>query len=87
MSDKVFRDKHANYPATMLIIDDNASDLPLHERLIHLFVSHFFRPIGSKHTTIRQIDYWLMHQVKASNKVNLSALIFQNFIKVIRDSI
>ena len=49
--------EHASYPAIMLILEDNTSNLPLHERLLHLFVSHFFRPIRLKHITIHQIDY------------------------------
>ena len=53
MLDEGFSDEYTSYPTTMLIPDGNAPDLPLRERLLHLFVSHFFRPIGSKHTTIR----------------------------------
>ena len=71
----------------MLIPNDNAPNLSLHDRLLHLFVWHFFQPIGSKHTTICQIDYEFMHQVQAGNKVNLQALIFQDLIKVIWGSI
>ena len=36
---------------------------------------------------MRQIDYWFMHHVQANNQINLPALIFQDLIKVIRDSI
>ena len=63
MSDEGLSDKHASYPTIMLIPNDNALNLPLHKRFLHLFVSHFFRTIGLKHITIRLIDYWLMHQV------------------------
>ena len=52
MSDEGLNDEHASYPFTMLIPNDNAPDLQLHDRLLHLFISHFFQPIGSKHTTI-----------------------------------
>ena len=41
MSDEGLSDEHANYPATMLIPNDTALGLPLHERLLHLFVSLF----------------------------------------------
>ena len=45
--------EHEGFPMTMLIPNDNALDLPLHERLLHLFISHFFQLVGSKHTTVR----------------------------------
>ena len=57
MPDAGLSDEHVSYPATMLILNDNALDLSLYERLLHLFMSHFFRSIRSKHTTIHQIDY------------------------------
>ena len=83
MPDEALSDEHVVYPPSMLIPNDNASDLPLHDRLLHLFVSHFFRPIGLKHTTVHPIDYWFMHQVQVDNMINLHALIFQNLIKVV----
>ena len=57
MPNKGLNDEHTGYPPSMLIPNDNALDLLLHDRLLHLFMSHFFRPIGSKHTTVHQIDY------------------------------
>ena len=57
MPDEGLSDEHVGYLPSMLILDDNATDLPLHDRLMDLFVSHFFQPIGSKHTTVCQIDY------------------------------
>ena len=46
MPDEGLSDEYASYPATMLIPNDNTPDLALHERLLYLFVSHFFWPIG-----------------------------------------
>ena len=42
MSDECFSDEHTSNPPTMIIPNENTLDLPLHERLLHLFVSHFF---------------------------------------------
>ena len=48
--DKGLSDEHVGYLP-------NAPALPQHDRFVHLFVSHFFWPVGSKHITVRQIDY------------------------------
>ena len=87
MLDSGLVDEHARFTQSMLITNGNAPDLPLHERFLHLFISHFFQPIGLKHTTMRHIDYWFMHHVQAINKINLPTLIFQDLIKVIRGNI
>ena len=42
MLDNGLGDEHAGFPQSMLIPNDNAPDLPLHERLLHLFIFHFF---------------------------------------------
>ena len=42
MPNKGLNDKHSDYPPSMLIPNDNSSDLQQHDRLLHLFVSHFF---------------------------------------------
>ena len=34
-----------------------------------------------------QVDYWFMYHVQVGNRINLSALIFQDLIKVIKGSI
>ena len=44
MSGEGLSDEHASYPLTMLIPNDNALDLQLNDRLLHLFISHFFNP-------------------------------------------
>ena len=61
LPDRSCRTEHEGFPSSMLIPNDNALDLPLNDRLLHLFVSHFFHPIGLKHTMVRQIDYWFIH--------------------------
>ena len=53
MSDNDFSDEHVGFPLSMLISNDNASNLSFHKRFLHFFISHFFRPIGSKHITVR----------------------------------
>ena len=80
-------DEHEGFPLSILVPNDNAPDLPLDEKLLHLFISHFFRPIWSKYTTVCQIEYCFMYHVQVDNRINLSALIFQDQIKVIRGSI
>ena len=55
--------------------------------ILHLFISHFFRPIRSKHTTVWHTEYWFMHHLQADNKINLLALIFQDLIKIVRGNI
>ena len=70
------------FSLNMVIPHDNASNLPFHERVFHLLISHFFLPIGSKHTTVRHTDYWFMH-LHVSNRINSSALIFQDLIKIV----
>ena len=57
MSDSCRSDEHEGFPMSMLIPNNNILNLPLYDKLLHLFISHFFQPIGSKHTTVRQIDY------------------------------
>ena len=57
MLDNDLGDEHVDFPQSMLIPNVNVPDLPFHERVLHLFISHFFRPIGSKHITVCQIDY------------------------------
>ena len=71
----------------MVIPNDNAPDLLFHEKVIHLIISHFFQLIGSKHTIVRQTDYWFMHHIQTNNKINLPTLIFQDLIKVVQGSI
>ena len=41
---------HEGFPLNMVIPNDNALDLPFHEKVLYLFISYFFRLIGSKHT-------------------------------------
>ena len=87
MPDSDCSDEHEGFPMSMLIFNDNAPDLPFHERLLHLFISHFFWPIGSKHMIVHQIDYQFMYHIHVDNKINLPALIFQDLIKVVQGSI
>ena len=75
MQDNGYSDEHERFLVSMLIPNDNASNLQLHERLLHLFISHFFDP--------HQIDYSFMHHVQAGNQINLPTLIFQDLIKVV----
>ena len=56
-ADKGLSDEHEGFPISIMIPNDNALDLPFHERALHLFISHFFRPTRSKHTTVRHTDY------------------------------
>ena len=42
MPDSGLDDEHASFPLSMLIPNDNALDLPFHERVLYLFISHFF---------------------------------------------
>ena len=46
MLNSSYSDRHEGLPMSMLIPNDNAPDLMLHDRLLHLFISHFFRSIG-----------------------------------------
>ena len=41
MPDKGLSDEYVGYLSTMLIPNYNALNLPLYERLLHLFISHF----------------------------------------------
>ena len=50
-------DEHVGFPISMVMPNDNALDLPFHERVLHLFIFHFFRPIRSKHTIVWHTDY------------------------------
>ena len=72
MLDEGLSDEHAGYPPSMLVPNVNALNLPLHDKLLQLFVSHFFRSVRLKYTMVRQIDYQFMYQVQAGNKINLS---------------
>ena len=44
MLDSDRNDKHEGFSMSMLIPNDNAPDLQLHDRLLHLFISHFSNP-------------------------------------------
>ena len=63
ISDRGHSDEHKGFPPSILMPNDNALNLPLDERLLHLFILYFFQPIGLKHTMVRQIDYWFMYHV------------------------
>ena len=39
MLDNDLDDEHAGFPLSMLILNDNASDFPFHERVLHLLIS------------------------------------------------
>ena len=52
MSDSDCNDEHEGFPVSMLIPNDNALDLLLHERLYICSYLIFFRLTGSKHTTV-----------------------------------
>ena len=71
----------------MVVANDNAPLLPFHERLLHLFISHFLRPIKSKHTTIQHSDYWFMYRVQQLSVINLPTLIFQDLIKLVKGNV
>ena len=38
--------EHKGSPLSMVILYGNAPDLPFHERVLHLFISFFFEPLG-----------------------------------------
>ena len=40
--DRGHSDEHEGFPLSILIPNDNAPNLPLDERLLHMFISHFF---------------------------------------------
>ena len=42
MLDNNLDDEHAGFPLSMLILNDNASNFPFHETVLHLLISHFF---------------------------------------------
>ena len=42
MPDNGLDNEHDGFPLDVLILHNNASDLPFHERVLHLFKSHFF---------------------------------------------
>ena len=44
MLDSGHNDEHEGFSMSMLILNDNALDLSLHDRFMHLFISHFFDP-------------------------------------------
>ena len=47
--------------------------LGMHDRLLHLIVTHVLAPFGTQYAIIRKQDYWWMHMIKSKNCLNLSA--------------
>ena len=87
MPEKSLDDDHAIYPPTMLIFNDNALDLQLHDRLLHLFISHFFPTHRAE--AYQGAPDWLLvcAPCLSNNQINLLIMIFQDLIKVVRGSI
>ena len=46
MLDEGLAFEHERFSFSMVIPNDNALNLPFHERVLHLFISTFFDPLG-----------------------------------------
>ena len=59
--------------------------LGMHDRLLHLIVTHVLAPFGIQYFTIRKQDYWWMHMIKSKISPNLPTFIFSYMIKVVKN--
>ena len=55
--------------------------LGMHDRLLHLIITHVLAFFGTQYYTIRKQDYWWMHMIKSKISPNLPAFIFSDMIK------
>ena len=56
----------------------------MHDRLLHLIVTHVLAPFDNQYSTIRKQDYWWMHMIKSKLSPNLPTFIFSDMIKVVQ---
>ena len=50
--------------------------LSMHDKLLHLIVTHVLAPFGTQYSTIHKQDYWWMHMIKRKINPTLPAFIF-----------
>ena len=77
LAKSVFDDKSLPFAHTQ------AAKLGMHDRLLHLIVTHVLAPFCTQYSIIRKQDYWWMHMIKSKNCPNLLAFIFSNMMKVV----
>ena len=56
----------------------------MHDRLLHLIVTHVLAPFGTQYAIIRKQDYWWIHMIKKKHCPNLPAFIFSDMMKVVQ---
>ena len=61
-------------PFEFPVVRDKAFDLPLFLRLFHLIITWNLRPFGSRHSSVRKLDRFWLHNIHSDNGVrpNLS---------------
>ena len=66
-----------------------AAKLGMHDRILHLIITHVLALFGTQYSTIRKKVYWWMYMIKRKINLNLLAFIFSDMMKVVqnRDSI
>ncbi|MBA0691223.1 hypothetical protein Goari_008862 [Gossypium aridum] len=72
-----------SFPSTLILKDDHASDLELHDRILHLILTWTINPTN-KHAILRKTDYWFIHCFQTKHHLNLPVLMFLNMIEVVR---
>ena len=58
--------------------------LGMHDRLLHLIVTHILAPFGTQYAIIRKQNYWWMHIIKKKNCLDLPAFIFSDMMKIVQ---
>ena len=48
---------------TIKTIKNQARNLSLEDRILHIFISHVLRPFGTKYSTIQDTDYWWLYML------------------------
>ena len=61
---------------TLPFAHTQVAKLGMHDRLLHLIVTHVLAPFDTQYAIIRKQDYWWMHMIKKKHCPNLPAFIF-----------
>lgn len=70
---------------TLPFAHTQAAKFGMHDRLLHLIVTHVLAPFGTQYAIIRKQDYWWMHMIKKKRCPNLPAFIFSDMMKVVQN--
>ena len=75
-------------PLEFPIVKDRASDLPMYLRLLHLIITWNLRPFGSRHSSVRRLDRFWLHNIHSEQgmRLDLCHFVFTDWVKIIEGS-